>query len=68
VLSRSKLCDRGCEVSSSSCWTMIAVCSLPSLRAQDLSPRASMKFSYNKGAYIPYGGNYQRVSVAWQYS
>lgn len=27
-----------------------------------------IKFSYNRGAYISYGGNYQNVSVAWQYS
>jgi len=24
--------------------------------------------SYNKGTYISFGGNYQNVSVAWQYS
>jgi hypothetical protein len=28
----------------------------------------SLKLSYNNGAYINYGGNYQNVSVAWQYS
>ena len=28
----------------------------------------SIKFSYNSGAYISYGGNYQNISVAWQYS
>ena len=28
----------------------------------------ALKFSYNRGAYISYGGNYQNVSVAWQYS
>lgn len=28
----------------------------------------SLKFSYNRGAYIRYGGNYDNVSVAWQYS
>jgi len=28
----------------------------------------SLKFSYNNGDYIRYGGNYQSVSVAWQYS
>jgi hypothetical protein len=27
----------------------------------------SLKFSYNNGDYIRYGGNYQSVSVAWQY-
>jgi hypothetical protein len=33
-----------------------------------MSKRQSMKFSYSNGAYIRYGGNYQNVSVAWQYS
>ncbi len=28
----------------------------------------SVKVSYNNGAYISYGGAYQNVSVAWQYS
>lgn len=28
----------------------------------------SIKFSYNRGAYIRYGGNYQNVSFAWQYT
>lgn len=33
-----------------------------------LSKRQSVKFGYNRGAYIRYGGNYQTVSLAWQYS
>ena len=33
-----------------------------------VSKRQSFKFSYNRGAYVIYGGNYQNVSVAWQYS
>jgi len=33
-----------------------------------LSKRQSIKISYNNGAYILYGGNYQNVSLAWQYS
>ena len=33
-----------------------------------VSRHQSMKFSYNDGAYIRYGGNYHNVSVAWQYS
>jgi len=33
-----------------------------------VSKRYSVKFSYNNGAYIRYGGNYQNISVAWQYS
>ena len=28
----------------------------------------SVKVSYNDGAYIRFGGNYQSISVAWQYS
>jgi hypothetical protein len=28
----------------------------------------SVKFSYSNGTYIRYGGNYQNVSAAWQYS
>jgi hypothetical protein len=28
----------------------------------------AVKFSYSNGAYISYGGNYQNISVAWQYS
>lgn len=28
----------------------------------------SLKFSYNNGIHIQFGGNYQNVSVAWQYS
>lgn len=33
-----------------------------------LTKRQAVKFSYNNGAYISYGGNYQNVSVGWQYS
>jgi len=33
-----------------------------------LSKHQSVKVSYNKGSYIRFGGNYQNVSVAWQYS
>lgn len=32
------------------------------------SKHQSIKLSYNRGAYIKYGGNYQNISVAWQYS
>jgi Putative MetA-pathway of phenol degradation len=32
-----------------------------------ITKRQSLKFSYNNGAYILYGGNYQNISVAWQY-
>jgi hypothetical protein len=33
-----------------------------------LSNHQSVKVSYSNGAYISFGGNYQNVSVAWQYS
>ncbi len=33
-----------------------------------VSKHQSLKFSYNNGDYIRYGGNYQSVSVAWQYA
>jgi len=33
-----------------------------------LSKHQSLKFGYSNGSYIRYGGNYQNVSVAWQYS
>jgi len=33
-----------------------------------LSKRQSLKFSYSDGTYIRFGGNFQNVSVAWQYS
>jgi hypothetical protein len=33
-----------------------------------VSKRQSLKVSYNNGAYIRFGGNFQNVSVAWQYS
>jgi hypothetical protein len=28
----------------------------------------SLKFSYSRGAYVTFGGNFQNVSAAWQYS
>jgi Putative MetA-pathway of phenol degradation len=33
-----------------------------------MTKHQSMKFSYNNGAYVRYGGNFQNISVAWQYS
>jgi hypothetical protein len=33
-----------------------------------VSRHQAFKVSYNRGAYISYGGNYQNISVAWQYS
>jgi len=33
-----------------------------------VSQRQALKVSYSRGAYIRYGGNYDTVSVAWQYS
>jgi hypothetical protein len=32
------------------------------------SKHQSLKVSYSNGVFIDYGGNYQSVSVAWQYS
>ncbi len=28
----------------------------------------SLKFSYSRGAYVKFGGNFQNLSMAWQYS
>jgi len=39
-----------------------ATASIPLTRHQ------SIKLSYNNGAYIRYGGNYQNISIGWQYS
>jgi hypothetical protein len=36
--------------------------------AVPVSRHQSFKFSYANGAYIRYGGNFQTLSVAWQYS
>jgi hypothetical protein len=33
-----------------------------------LSKHHSLKFSYNNGAYIKFGGDFQNLSIAWQYS
>jgi len=33
-----------------------------------LTRHQALKFSYSNGAYISYGGNYQNISLAWQYS
>ncbi len=33
-----------------------------------INKHQTLKLNYNDGAYINYGGNYQNVSVAWQYS
>lgn len=33
-----------------------------------ISNHHSIKFGYSNGAYIRYGGNFQNISVAWQYS
>lgn len=33
-----------------------------------LNKHQSLKFSYSRGAYVTFGGNFQNVSVAWQYS
>ena len=33
-----------------------------------VSVHQSLKFSYSRGAYVRYGGNFQNVSIGWQYS
>jgi hypothetical protein len=33
-----------------------------------ITKHQSLKFSYSDGTYIRFGGNYQNVSLAWQYS
>lgn len=33
-----------------------------------LTQHQSVKVSYSRGTYIRYGGNFQNISVAWQYS
>jgi hypothetical protein len=33
-----------------------------------ITKHQSLKLSYNNGAYIKYGGNFQNVSAGWQYS
>jgi hypothetical protein len=33
-----------------------------------MTKHQALKLSYNNGAYINFGGNYQNVSVSWQYS
>jgi hypothetical protein len=36
--------------------------------ALPISRHQALKFSYSDGTYIRFGGNYQNVAVAWQYS
>jgi hypothetical protein len=36
--------------------------------AMPITNHQALKFSFSDGAYIRYGGNYQNVSAAWQYS
>jgi hypothetical protein len=36
--------------------------------ALPLTKHQSLKFAYNKGTYIRFGGDYHNVQVAWQYS
>jgi hypothetical protein len=33
-----------------------------------ISLHQSLKFSYSRGAYVRFGGNFQNLSVGWQYS
>jgi hypothetical protein len=36
--------------------------------ALPVTPHQSLKFSYSGGTYDRFGGNYNNVAVAWQYS
>jgi hypothetical protein len=36
--------------------------------AVPITKHQTLKFSYSDGTYIRFGGNYQNVSAAWQYS
>jgi hypothetical protein len=36
--------------------------------ALPLGKHETIKMSYSNGTYVRFGGNYQSVSVAWQYS
>lgn len=36
--------------------------------AVPIAKHQSLKFAYSTGTYVRFGGNYQNVSVAWQYS
>jgi hypothetical protein len=33
-----------------------------------ISPHQSVKFSYSRGTYVRFGGDFQEVSAAWQYT
>jgi hypothetical protein len=36
--------------------------------ALPITSHQALKFSYSRGTYVRFGGNYNNVSVAWQYS
>jgi Putative MetA-pathway of phenol degradation len=36
--------------------------------AVPITKHQSLKFSYSRGTYVTFGGNFQNVSAAWQYS
>jgi hypothetical protein len=36
--------------------------------ALPITKHQALKFAYSAGTYIRFGGNYQNVQVAWQYS
>jgi len=39
-----------------------ATCAIP------VGKRQTLKFSYSRGAYVRFGGNFQNLSIGWQYS
>ncbi len=48
--------------------TLQANSRLGATAAIPITKHQSLKFSYNRGAYVTFGGNFQTVSAAWQYS
>ncbi len=48
--------------------TLQANSRLGATAAIPITKHQSLKFSYNAGTYVTFGGNFQNVSAAWQYS
>jgi hypothetical protein len=48
--------------------TLQANSRLGATAAIPITKHQSLKFSYSRGTYVTFGGNFQNVSAAWQYS
>jgi Putative MetA-pathway of phenol degradation len=48
--------------------TLQANSRLGATAAIPITKNQSLKFSYSRGTYVTFGGNFQNVSAAWQYS